>query len=117
MGFLIGPSVGGILSLRGVTARQFMLICAGIACFGAVIVWFFVEESRQPQRDLGQVFFKGGWFQISIFGSLQYLWRRRVLYSAGIVFVISFTAMGHTSTWYFFATQAYGWTDSQVRAL
>ena len=108
LGFIIGPGLGGILSLYDVRLPFFL--SAGLALANALFGFFVLKESWPKERRR-----KFEWWRANPLGSLMAL--RRFPFVFGLCGVLVFMRFAHDAnpaTWTYFTMLRFHWNPAEV---
>ncbi|MBD3615721.1 MAG: TCR/Tet family MFS transporter [Gracilimonas sp.] len=108
LGFIIGPSVGGILGEYG--ARIPFFTAAGLVLVNVLYGYFVLPESLSQENR--RAF---DWKRANPFGSLKQLSKFPKISSlAGVFFLVYLANHATQSTWTYFTMEKFGWTEMTV---
>lgn len=108
LGFIIGPSIGGILGSYG--SRVPFMFAAGLTLINALYGYFVLPESlkKENRREFD-------WKRANPIGSLKNLGRYPTLLGlVGALFCLQIAGQTHPSTWSYFTMKEFGWNSDQV---
>jgi DHA1 family tetracycline resistance protein-like MFS transporter len=108
LGFIIGPSIGGILGSYG--SRVPFMFAAGLTLINALYGYFVLPESlkKENRREFD-------WKRANPVGSLKNLGRYPTLLGlVGALFCLQIAGQTHPSTWSYFTMKEFGWNSDQV---
>lgn len=108
LGFIIGPALGGLLSVWGIRAPFF---AAAALCFLNFLYGYFVlPESLKPENQR-----PFNWAKANPIGSLQLFMKYPAITDLVLCFFFVFLG-GHAvqSNWSFFTMDQFKWTEKQV---
>jgi len=112
LGFIVGPSIGGLLSWEGHEELPF-LVGAGLSLVNWVMAFFWLPESHRPGRATGPQPVRSGPSLLPTLADPAF-WRTQlgVLVMVGFGFFVAFAAMEATFALY---TEArFGWTARET---
>lgn len=108
LGFIIGPSVGGILGEYG--SRIPFFAAAGLVFVNMIYGYFILPESLPKEKR--RAF---DWKRANPFGSLKQLRQYpKILGLAGVFFLVYVANHATQSTWTYFTMEKFGWTELTV---
>jgi MFS transporter, DHA1 family, tetracycline resistance protein len=108
LGFIIGPTIGGILG--GYGSRVPFMFAAGLTLVNALYGYFVLPESlsKGNRREFD-------WKRANPIGSLKNLGRYPALLGlVGALFCLQIAGQTHPSTWSYFTMKEFGWNSDQV---
>jgi MFS transporter, DHA1 family, tetracycline resistance protein len=108
LGFIIGPTIGGILGSYG--SRVPFMFAAGLTLVNALYGYFVLPESlsKENRREFD-------WKRANPIGSLKNLGRYPALLGlVGALFCLQIAGQTHPSTWSYFTMKEFGWNSDQV---
>lgn len=108
LGFIIGPTIGGILG--GYGSRVPFMFAAGLTLVNALYGYFVLPESlsKENRREFN-------WKRANPVGSLKNLGRYPALLGlVGALFCLQIAGQTHPSTWSYFTMKEFGWNSDQV---
>ncbi len=108
LGFIIGPTIGGILG--GYGSRVPFMFAAGLTLVNALYGYFVLPESlsKENRREFD-------WKRANPIGSLKNLGRFPALLGlVGALFCLQIAGQTHPSTWSYFTMKEFGWNSDQV---
>lgn len=108
LGFIIGPTIGGILG--GYGSRVPFMFAAGLTLVNALYGYFVLPESlsKENRREFD-------WKRANPVGSLKNLGRYPALLGlVGALFCLQIAGQTHPSTWSYFTMKEFGWNSDQV---
>jgi MFS transporter, DHA1 family, tetracycline resistance protein len=108
LGFIIGPTIGGILG--GYGSRVPFMFAAGLTLVNALYGYFVLPESlsKNHRREFD-------WKRANPVGSLKNLGRYPALLGlVGALFCLQIAGQTHPSTWSYFTMKEFGWNSDQV---
>jgi len=108
LGFIIGPTIGGILGAYG--SRVPFMFAAGLTLVNALYGYFVLPESLSAENRRA---FE--WKRANPIGSLKNLGRYPALLGlVGALFCLQIAGQTHPSTWSYFTMKEFGWNSDQV---
>lgn len=108
VGFIIGPTIGGILG--GYGSRVPFMFAAGLTLVNALYGYFVLPESLSKENR--RAF---DWKRANPIGSLKNLGRYPALLGlVGALFFLQIAGQTHPSTWSYFTMKELGWNSDQV---
>jgi len=108
LGFVIGPSVGGLLGELG--TRVPFMAAAGLSLLNAAYGFFVVPESL-PIEDRRAF----SWKRASPFGTLQrILNHKKIVWLVVALFIIYVAANATHANWSFFTIEKFGWSSLEI---
>lgn len=109
LGFIIGPSLGGVVSHAFGTRAPFIL-AAGLSLLNWIYGYFILPESLSAENRRPFT-----WSRANPVGSLKHISKYSKIYSLLGAFVLLFIA-GHSlqSTWTYYTMFRFSWTEAQV---
>ncbi len=108
LGFIIGPSVGGILGEYG--SRIPFFAAAGLVLINMIYGYFVLPESLS--KDNRRAF---DWKRANPFGSLKQIsLYPKIAALAGVFFLVYVANHATQSTWTYFTMEKFGWTEMTV---
>lgn len=114
LGFVIGPAMGGVLSLSGKAIPFY--IAAGVALLNALLVLVLLPETRGKHKGEAGSQFRASHSGIEVlFAGWRYAFRYHIITRLALVnllFTIAFTAM--ETVFPLFAQANFGWGATQV---
>ena len=108
VGFIIGPTIGGILGEYG--SRVPFMFAAGLTLVNALYGYFILPESlsKENRREFD-------WKRANPIGSLKNLGRYPALLGlVGALFCLQIAGQSHPSTWAYFTMKEFGWSTKEV---
>ena len=103
VGFIIGPTIGGILG--GYGSRVPFMFAAGLTLVNALYGYFVLPESLSKENRRGF-----DWKRANPIGSLKNLGRYPALLGlVGALFFLQIAGQTHPSTWSYFTMKELGW--------
>lgn len=108
LGFIIGPSVGGILGEYG--ARLPFFVAAGLVLINMLYGYFVLPESlsKENRRSFD-------WKRANPFGALKQIRKYPKIASlAGVFFLVYVANHATQSTWTYFTMEKFSWTEMTV---
>ena len=108
VGFIIGPTIGGILGEYG--SRVPFMFAAGLTLINALYGYFILPESlsKENRREFD-------WKRANPIGSLKNLGRYPALLGlVGALFCLQIAGQTHPSTWAYFTMKEFNWTTKEV---
>jgi MFS transporter, DHA1 family, tetracycline resistance protein len=108
LGFIIGPTIGGILG--GYGSRVPFMFAAGLTLVNALYGYFVLPESlsKDHRREFD-------WKRANPVGTLKNLGRYPALLGLiGALFCLQIAGQTHPSTWSYFTMKEFGWNSDQV---
>ena len=108
VGFIIGPTIGGILGEYG--SRVPFMFAAGLTLLNALYGYFILPESlsKENRREFD-------WKRANPLGSLKNFGRFPALLGlVGALFCLQIAGQSHPSTWSYFTMKEFGWTTKEV---
>ncbi|MBO9618254.1 MAG: TCR/Tet family MFS transporter, partial [Niabella sp.] len=108
LGFIIGPALGGLLSVWGIRAPFFA--AAGLCFLNFLYGYFVLPESLKPENRR-----PFNWAKANPVGSLQLFMKYPAIMDLVLCFFFVFLG-GHAvqSNWSFFTMDQFKWTEKQV---
>lgn len=108
LGFIIGPSVGGILGEYG--SRIPFFAAAGLVLLNVIYGYFVLPESLSKENR--RAF---DWRRANPFGSLKQIrMYPKISALAGVFFLVYVANHATQSTWTYFTMEKFGWTELTV---
>jgi DHA1 family tetracycline resistance protein-like MFS transporter len=108
IGFVLGPAIGGLLSVYG--PRAPFIAAAALSALNAAWILLFLPETMTPERRR-----KFNWRQANIFGSFRPLREAgNAKWLLAAAFLWQFGHMVYPSTWAFWAEIALDWNERQI---
>lgn len=108
VGFIIGPTIGGLLG--GYGSRVPFMFAAGLTLLNALYGYFVLPESLSKENR--RAF---DWKRANPVGSLKNLGRYPALLGlVGALFFLQIAGQTHPSTWSYFTMKEFGWNADQV---
>ena len=108
LGFIIGPSIGGILGEYG--SRIPFFAAAAFSLLNVIYGYFVLPESlpKSKRRSFD-------WKRANSFGSLKQIWNYPQISGLAVVFLLMQVASHATqSTWAYFTMEKFSWTELTV---
>ncbi len=108
LGFVIGPSIGGILGELG--TRVPFMAAAGLSLLNATYGFFVVPESLSPENRRPFT-----WKRANPFGTLKrILSHKKIVWLVVALFVIYVAANATHANWSFFTIEKFGWSELEI---
>lgn len=108
LGFVIGPSVGGILGEYG--SRIPFFAAAGITLLNMAYGYFILPESLSPENRRSF-----NWKRANPFGAIKQLrMYPKISGLAGVYFLVYIANHATQSTWAYFTMEKFSWTEMTV---
>lgn len=108
LGFIIGPSVGGILGEYG--SRIPFFAAAGLVLVNVLYGYFVLPESLSQENR--RAF---DWKRANPFGALKQIRKfPKIASLAGVFFLVYLANHATQSTWTYFTMEKFGWTEMTV---
>jgi len=106
MGFVLGPAIGGGLSVLGMTVPFW--VAAGVALVNATLVYFFLPETRKPQAGVASAR-----SALPFVGLAETVRQPAILRLLGVslLYTLAFTAM--EAMYPLFTQHVFGWNAMQ----